>query len=424
MKRLFLLVFGLVVGFGSLSAQLRDTFTVSCGPQFANDVYWSSATSDSGTVVPRTTWDLAFSINQTSGIRANHSAGVEVYKTDLTVADWSTLDTTGNLSSWSRAYNRTDDYLFGALNYGADFAANNVGWGEYDFITHVVSGDTLWVIKDRDDNWHQLVVEKRQSGQYFLRWGDLGGSNEKRDTLQALGLATPQLFLYLSLDTANGGFLREPSRDDWHFQFTYYAQEFNFGPGQPPVYYPSGGVMINPQLSVAEIRNMPFDEVTKDDGNFVDPTPYDIIGADWKRFDLNNSVYVYEDSLSFVVQYPNGAVAKYTFIEYGGSSTGEFTFVEETLVTVSAEEGTEQANWANVYPNPASDHVLITVDPSQGSEVNVSLRSISGQSVLNRRVATQGFSAYRLELPQLSPGVYFLELTAGSDRSFQRLVIR
>jgi len=80
-----------------------------------------------------------------------------------------------------------------------------------------------------------------------------------------------------------------------------------------------------------------------------------------------------------------------------------------------------------LFPNPATSGVALVSDMGQSEAVAVSIRDITGRVVLHRnydRVQVNDQNPLELNISGLHPGLYFVELQAGSKRSVGKLMIR
>ncbi|MFO7615804.1 MAG: T9SS type A sorting domain-containing protein [Bacteroidales bacterium] len=79
------------------------------------------------------------------------------------------------------------------------------------------------------------------------------------------------------------------------------------------------------------------------------------------------------------------------------------------------------------YPNPFSDHTVMTYELPSRSDVVLDIRDITGRSVWRREMSDQdaGKHTVQLEGSQLAPGTYFLTLsTAGFKKTIRMSVVR
>jgi hypothetical protein len=81
----------------------------------------------------------------------------------------------------------------------------------------------------------------------------------------------------------------------------------------------------------------------------------------------------------------------------------------------------------SVQPNPASDHIILTIDLRGSSEAEILLRDIYGRNILYRTnlgYLQAGRTETSLSLPTLSPGIYFIECRTANGSVFQKIIIR
>ena len=113
MKKITLMIASALTAFG-LNAQVADT--VSTGPGYANDVYYSLENNEVHTV-ERENWDIAFIASSSlgSGIMTNEGAGTDLYfYPNGDTSAWSSVDTSG-IASWTKYYNHDSLWSIGAF---------------------------------------------------------------------------------------------------------------------------------------------------------------------------------------------------------------------------------------------------------------------------------------------------------------------
>ena len=107
-------------------------------------------------------------------------SGVELYTyPDGTIDDWAALDTTG--IDWTPMYNSLETFDMGAFNAntipGDDF---DYGWGRYNMSTHVISGDSLFVIKTISGAYKKMAIIQKNpmANTWQFKYANLDGSDE------------------------------------------------------------------------------------------------------------------------------------------------------------------------------------------------------------------------------------------------------
>jgi hypothetical protein len=110
------------------------------------------------------------------------------------------------------------------------------------------------------------------------------------------------------------------------------------------------------------------------------------------------------------------------------SDDDNYLAVDDILLTgngglVGAKEN--QAISANVqlYPNPASEKIQVRVELDEQSEMEISVISVTGQ-IVQRHMACNVSHLHKVQLPigQLNPGIYFMQITSGSNSITKRFV--
>ncbi len=407
----FLMTFCLAFGF----ATAQESVTVTTGAGYANDIYYSLTDGEAGSAT-RANYDLAFSINQTSAIRVNTSAGASVWVVSEDPADFATVDTTGQLTDANEYYNSSTTWLSGALNAPADTSEfSDVGWGDYDLQTHTITASRVFVVQDVAGDYYKLMIDERAAGIYEFTFANLDGSNETTETIDVADYSGKN-FAYYSF--ANGALDREPATI-WDLLFTQYTTGINTGPGGI-VYYGVSGVLSNAGVQVAQVEGV--DPATYEDYQIATYSEdIDVIGSDWKSFDMASASFQLEDSLVYFIRANDASYWKLVFTAFTGSSAGAFTFDKTELQTSSRPEAGTAV--LGVYPNPATDHVNLMLDGISGP-ANVMITDLSGRVVQRHTLNANGFGAQRLDVSELNTGLYILTLEADGQRLTQRLSIR
>ena len=65
----------------------------------------------------------------------------------------------------------------------------------------------------------------------------------------------------------------------------------------------------------------------------------------------------------------------------------------------------------SIYPNPAQDHLNVTLNLSKNSEVEVVLKDVTGKTVMKKKnKLLQGDTKLQLGTTDLSSGLYFIQI--------------
>lgn len=404
-------LFGFSFLFTAIQAQ--ETVTVTTGPGNAVQTYYSlqNGVVDSR---PLNEWDLAFEIpGFTASILVNTAKGMQAWKAPYAVASWNDVDTTGMAASWIRIHNSDTSWSHGALNQGLTEDEFDLGWGMYNFVTHQVAGDSIFVLKLANGEYKKLRIDGLVSSTYTFTWASLDGSNEQTGTLSKGGFAGKN-FGYYSLDNAEV-IDREPASSDWDLVFTKYV-------ALSPSAYPVTGVLTNrnrPALRVDGVEPALADWQEGEYSNHINT-----IGYDWKTFNMQTFQYEYDEDLSFFVYDADGNVWQLLFFEFGGASTGDISFTQQLMSAVSVEEVLNGNEYFTLFPNPARDgHVQLLIGGDIRNAV-VTLHDMSGRMVSQQMLTgLDNGTLHTMDISPLPGGMYVVRLVGAGVSASQRLVI-
>lgn len=398
-----ILTIGLVILGASLNAQVSDSVTLGAG--YMNESYYSLAEGEAINVA-NNNWDLAFDMSSFGGtVRANRLS--EVYLYPGGIADWEILDTSG-IEEWTRYYNSDVNWSFGALNAPANpDEATDLGWGEYNTTTHYTEGSRLFVVKMQSGEFKKLFIEELGGGAYTFQYDKLDNSDLTIEGITKADYST-QNFIHYSIET-KAIVSREPNTTEWDIVFSNYHSEV-----APGVYYGVTGVLSNAGIEVQEINDVPVADAIFA-GTF--DTETNIIGHDWKSFNLDLFMYDIADSLTYFVFAQTGDVWKLVMTGFNGSSDGKIYFTKQ-LVSASGIEETNNVE-ITTYPNPAIS--VLNISSSEAIK-SVNLYNTNGQLVLSHYYDIS--SMIQLDVASFENGIYILEsLTESGIISIEKVII-
>ena len=147
----------------NLKAQSIVNDSVIIGAGYTGQVYYNLQ-NGAYPAVSNTDWDLGFQLRGfAASITINSKNNVHLYRADKDISEWNTMmpsDTTGILNSNYELFNSDKSWDFGAFNNTNDTTnAFDLGWGVYDFATHIISGDSLYFIKLSNGTYKKLWLE-------------------------------------------------------------------------------------------------------------------------------------------------------------------------------------------------------------------------------------------------------------------------
>ncbi len=394
--------------FGAHAQVVNETISIGTG---YTEQTWYSLMDGSTYTASKSEWDLAFDLSGIgTSILVNSSKGVNLWLYPGDNSDYATLDTTGMSTTWKKLYNSDTSWAYGAFSRVQN--GLSIGWGTYDPITHVITGDSIYVIQLANGNYRKLEIQDLTSGTYHFRQASLDNSFNADHTLTKSDFPGKN-FGYFDLDSETS-LDREPYYQSWDLLFTQYT-------GYLPAPYTVSGVLSNYNTEVAEAY--PVDAATYTDYSSHSFTKHiNGIGYDWKSFDFMSG-WVLEDSLVYFVKAMNSSVWKLVFTDFGGSADGNFYFSKEQ-VYVSGLQNANEDFFLNAYPNPANDQLNVAFDLQGDQETEIALTNLSGRVLRQRVINAFGLEVVTLDVDDLESGIYLLRVQNGGRVKSQKIVIR
>lgn len=410
MKKTILSIFGICALVLTQAQQTSDVITTGAGNTL--DVFYSL---QNGAVssVSNENWDIAFNTNMMAAdIRINGGKGVELYAYPHgDISDFSSVDTAG-IASWTQLFNSSETWDIGAFNANATGATFDYGWGAYNMSSHSVVGDSLFVIKTLAGDYKKIWIESLIGGNYNFKFANLDntGLTIKSVTLSTYGTKN---YFYYSIDN-DLVIDREPANTTWDFVATKYnAPHTQLG------HFPSTGILTNRGVKTREARNI--DVTVASWPNFVEEEKIDVIGTDWKIYDMTTHTYGIQDELSYFVTDKSGNIWQIIFTAYT-SSTGEIEFTKEMISAVSIDEN--NAINLGLYPNPTSSQVTFLYDNLSEDMATVTVYDLQGKIVYSTIFNGEGFNQQTVDVSFLNAGIYSVTIQSESRVGTQKLVIQ
>ena len=391
------------------------------------------------------------------------------------------FDTTG-LSTWTNLYNSYDTWMQGAFEANRDLNdPYDFGWGSYDMSTHIISGDSIYILHTVNDNYKAISIDQVSGGVYTVSHSDLDFSNFTTKTLDRSAYGTKNFFYYnVDNDVVKD---LEPATANWDIVFTKYPIIF---PGIGA--YPVAGVLHNIGVRTSRVEFTTDQTPSVNDTNsFPMNAGISTIGYDWKDA-FAGIVY---DTLAYYVEDQNGNINELMFTGYGGSATGKMVFevngvadsvilgagnedqIYYSLQTMNEVQTNSDHDWdialyaqssfssipvrindargaelfvypksdislwetvgmeeykvnvISIYPNPASDFINIALQADMPKNVNVDVIDAAGRVVLSEVISTQnGISESRISAANLKGGLYTVQLSGEGFVAASRIVVK
>jgi hypothetical protein len=390
---------------------------VSIQPGYTNQVFYNMNSGELSNIT-HTDWDIAFQLRGfAASILINSKNNVRLWKANKDISQWSTMlssDTTGVVNNPAfELMNSDTSWDFGAFNVTNDATnAFDLGWGTYDFVTHIIYGDSVYFIKVGATDYRKIKIESLSSGTYNFRFANLDGSNEivvalSKSAFQGKFFAYYSLLNNLSID-------REPVYNAWDLTFCQYL-------AINPVMYKVTGVLSNDSVFVE--KAYPVDVNTANSGAGTLAGEINAIGYDWKAFDLNSSAWIISDSLVYFVTDRQNAVWKMVFTGFDGATTGNFYFDKSPAVASGLIENSSIKTFG-LYPNPAHDNVRLMLQMEQPGNTVISIMDVKGSVVHSTSTTLRsGVQSLDLDISELVSGLYQIVVRQGNEIQTSRLLV-
>lgn len=414
MKNFLLTLLMLSSAITLMAQQVIDTVYIQ--ENYANQSYYSLS-NDEVANIDNSDWDLAFEA-ATFGvsIRINGQMGTELYKYPTgDTADWASIDTIG-LSGWTQYYDSDNYWEYGAFNQGVDGSEIfDFGWGFYNPITHVVSGDSLYILKLSNGDFKKIWINYMNPivNEYNFKYADLDGGNEVEVTIDKNAYSTKN-FSYYSIQNEEE-IDREPAADTWDIVFTKYV-----GTYAPGTYYPVTGGLSNKQVMTAQADDVDIESAVWSD--YVLSDTISVIGWDWKSFDFSVGYVVAEDRVYFI-QDVDGNMWKVVFTDFGGSSNGLIAFSKEQVGTVGVNEVDDNVEFV-LYPNPSTDGNVNIKFNNTSSSILTTITDLSGKQVFSQQYNNQGEQIQQIDVSDFAKGLYIISIENETSKLSKKLIIK
>lgn len=417
MKKSLLITALLLVGNQYSKAQMTSE-TVSIGSGYTNETWYSLENGDQGPKLANA-WDLSFDVSGFgTSIRANNGNGVLIYPyPNGDITDWNNVDTTG-LIGWTPNYNDETTWVNGALDKNVNpNDPFDVGWGIYDMNTHIISGDSIFIVKLMDDSYRKLRIDNMASGAFNITHANLDGTNEVQATINKADYQG-KLFGYYSIQNEETVDHEPVTVENWDLFFGKYT-------GFIPTPYNLTGIIAGPNTEVVQIDGVTDVANYNDWGAETFTTDISTIGADWKEFDMGTYEYNVVNDRVYFVKTQAGDVWKVIPTGFGGNSNGNFEFTKEKISALSLDENRLEKAEVLVYPNPASDNVSVLLNNMEAQVISVQILNMQGQIVFEKNVVGKSnFDVKNISVHAFRSGVYQVKVDNGTHRFNQKLIIK
>lgn len=398
MKKILLIGFVYAASISAFSQALISD-SIQLGTSYANQCFYQLSTQTKTNNV-NGDWDIKFATSLFSvAARINSGAGVELYlptNDDTTNFTSNTIDTLGA----TRLRDGNDDWESSSfVSFGTGHP--DYGWVQYGGGGSLV-GTKVLILKTSSGSWKKIqLLTGTPSGIYTVRFANLDGSGVTTQTINKSTYSN-RLHIYFDID-ANAVLDKEPGKNDWELVFRKY--EANLGGG---VYYGVTGGLSNANVGIIEARNMSISDAKTNWGSYAFDSAIDVIGHDWKDFDMVSSQWIVDDSLSYIIQDKTGNIYQMVFTSWAGSATGWFYFTVQQLGFASVDEQNSFRSFG-LYPNPTEDILTITYQTTISNQVTFQVLDLSGKVIKTLYGAQNNLvNITNLDVSNLPKGTYIV----------------
>jgi hypothetical protein len=400
-----LLIIAILIA-GRISAQ--EFSQISAGPGYGNQSFYSLE-SDQEQTVPNESWDLAFSlVPESAGVHFNEATasvmGAPAPFLEVYVAPGLTFEEVVDLSGVTDTlYNPETNWGEGAFNTPANPAdLMDVGWGKRNPTTGEIEGDRVFVVKLRDETYRKVMIEKQNAdGVYAVRTAMLNGMQEVLFIVDPADYgSSPLAFLSFSTSQVTA------APTGWDLAFLRY-RSLIFD-GTQPLQYAVTGILTAPGVEVAQADQVDPETVGFEEYADSLETRIEVIGEDWKYFNLSAFSWEIVTDRAYFVKLPDNHIWKLQFIDFEGSSTGTATFIKYDLGIVTSTKRPESLiRDFGIFPNPVAGQLNLAFSLNdQPEQVEVQVFDLTGRLVWSVPIeGHQGLNGLSFQVPDTLTGL-------------------
>ena len=381
---------------------------ISMGAGYENMLFYSLET---GLVAeaPMDGWDISFDVRSMgSSIRINGGMGHSLYYYG-TLDEWDTVSL-DNLDMSNQLRNKHNSWSLGAFTQFNDPDNDfDLGWGIYDIITHIVTGDKVFVLMLPTGEYKKITIISLASGVYTFKYADINGENEYEIEISKNDFSG-KLQAYFNL--SSNQILDYEPEESWDFLFTRYVEDLG-----NEYYYGVTGVLNRHTIGAYQADNLfdPFVDQTYDENLLNDSV--NCIGYDWKEYSMGSGYSLVDDRCYFVYD-DFGMTWRVVFTGFEGMSTGNIQLGKIKLESSSTNY--LENDYLSIYPNPASQEDQIQIKNISEIE-SIRVMSSDGKTVFHEDIS--GLTSY-IYLPQLESGLYIIEYLIQNKSKVDKLVVQ
>lgn len=303
-----------------------EVASVELGENYSNQIYYSLENNCIVKQNKTTDWDIAFDCKEDSfDITLNNAKMMRVYclgnRTFESV-------TSAEIKAVSN-----DSWVYDNPTGNSDSTAIGKWWTEGSS-SQIVSANNVYAI-DRGKNdlgrslgFVLLKINNFQDNSYNFEFYDL-----TTKTANTAKLTKDDRYNYIQFSFDNGGKILnlEPEKDKWDLLFTKYAELLQEDATTFLWYSVVGTLINNRYCKAAKAGDSVFTNITYAGINANELTSIrNIIGYDWKKYNMDDNVYTVDDKKVYIIRTCNGFFFKLHFVDFynqgGVKGTPKFEF--------------------------------------------------------------------------------------------------
>ena len=270
---------------------LLTTATIEMMENYQMQVYFDLYNNDLISENLRTDWDLAFESNSDGWrININSSKFMQVWEVDNQSYS-STLDISKAVWRWDHQSGNPDSTAIGDHRKKESFYVIDRGYDN----------------NNSQIGYKKLNIESVNSESYTIR---LANMDNGIDTIIEIPKNLGSDKIYFSF---NDYLTKEIKPNHWDLLFTTYTHLFS----SDFPYLVSGVLTNTSHVKVVKDTTYYFDDISFDDiTNFNFSSEQNIIGYDWKSYDLNTGVFTINSSINYIIETNSQKYFKLRFLDF------------------------------------------------------------------------------------------------------------
>ncbi|MFT5166803.1 MAG: extracellular elastinolytic metalloproteinase, partial [Saprospiraceae bacterium] len=91
-------------------------------------------------------------------------------------------------------------------------------------------------------------------------------------------------------------------------------------------------------------------------------------------------------------------------------------------VILSGVNGIQAIDYLAIFPNPATDEVMLRLEVSEATDFKIQLIHVDGRILNSLSASVSGSELIPLDLSQLASGVYFIKLQTEDGQEVNKVV--